>query len=215
LSLTTCFLGEYQIILEHRHEYSARAVCNTDIYVLLKSDIELAFEAYPDDRTLVYAATEDKYRQAQQAKKSRQAKENAFSDLEEEFGIGSAPVTTPLYAEPPNQNAKGRKMSIISSGFLLRDKSSMSSLTDIKSIGSKGSRQLHEGSMTIRQRIGKSLISLDSRPGTASRRGSLQPTSLAVPETQIIISQPSNSSDLDADVPQNDGSLGGTPPNEI
>ncbi|KAJ3248561.1 Kinesin-like protein kif27 [Chytriomyces hyalinus] len=66
--------GEFQIILAYRHEYSARAVCNTDIYVLKKEDLDLAFSCYPEDRDLVKQATEERYKQAQSAKKSRKAK---------------------------------------------------------------------------------------------------------------------------------------------
>ncbi|KAJ3166551.1 hypothetical protein HK101_011925 [Irineochytrium annulatum] len=149
--------GEFQIILGQRHEYSARAVCNTDIYVLLKKDIELAFEAYPQDCELVRAATEQRYTAAKSARKSRMAamKSNDV-DLEDEFGHGSAPPTQPHYASGMIDQTDGangstvnakhlshiaqgkRKMSVASAGFLIRDKAvtSTGSLRDADKMGS-------------------------------------------------------------------------------
>ncbi|KAJ3156850.1 Kinesin-like protein kif27 [Irineochytrium annulatum] len=78
--------GEFQIILKHRHEYSARAVCNTDIYVLHKTDLERAFEAYPEDRRLVETATEERYNLAMSARKRKVTPGDVDED---EFGVGS------------------------------------------------------------------------------------------------------------------------------
>ncbi|KAJ3123695.1 Kinesin-like protein kif27 [Physocladia obscura] len=79
------YFGEFQIILHHRHEYSARVVCNTDIYVLQKEDLDFAFSCYPEDKDLVKQATEDRYKQAQSQKKGRKAKD----DLEDDDSNGS------------------------------------------------------------------------------------------------------------------------------
>ncbi|KAJ3059582.1 hypothetical protein HDU98_004438 [Podochytrium sp. JEL0797] len=78
------FFGEFQIILNHRHEYSARSVCNTDIYVLKKEDLDFAFSCYPEDRDLVKKATEERYKQAQNTKKSRKAKAQDDLDFEDD-----------------------------------------------------------------------------------------------------------------------------------
>ncbi|KAI9349265.1 hypothetical protein DFJ73DRAFT_760638 [Zopfochytrium polystomum] len=80
--------GEFQIILGNRHEYSAKAVCNTDIYVLHKEELDAAFAAYPEDQAMVYAATEERYKQAQKAKKSRQTAR--VTEIEDEPSGGLA-----------------------------------------------------------------------------------------------------------------------------
>ncbi|KAJ3330919.1 Kinesin-like protein kif27 [Blyttiomyces sp. JEL0837] len=84
--------GEFQIILDHRHEYSARAVCNTDIYVLRKDELDMAFAAYPEDKLLVQTATDDRYKQALAARKTRQVVQ--MNDLEDEFGTTAQPTKT-------------------------------------------------------------------------------------------------------------------------
>ncbi|KAJ3414313.1 Kinesin-like protein kif27 [Chytridiales sp. JEL 0842] len=182
--------GEYQVILEYRHEYSARAVCNTDIYVLQKSDLELAFEAYPDDKALVAAATAEKYKQAQNAKKSRQAKEQALDDLEEEFGIGSSPVTPVLLAEPTGPIRQSRKMSVDLSGYLLRDRPR----TSEGSLSQKSKHSRHGISANLKAE--NSAMSVESRHNSLSRRASMNPQPSAlrgedVPAAQICITLPS------------------------
>ncbi|KAJ3316417.1 Kinesin-like protein kif27 [Blyttiomyces sp. JEL0837] len=120
--------GEFQIMLGHRHEYSAKAICNTDIYVLFKEDVEKAFEAYPEDKLLVCTATEERYKQALAARQSRQAAATANLDMEEEFGTGAA-------SPKPDVNATGsvpygrRKMS----GFLAKDAKEGGSRSSMKS----------------------------------------------------------------------------------
>ncbi|KAJ3174459.1 Kinesin-like protein kif27 [Geranomyces variabilis] len=87
------YFGEFCVVLGNRHEYSARAVCNTDIYVFAKEDLEAAFAAYPADRTVVDAATQKRYQQHLSARKSRvpatggrKQHHSEFDDMEEEFG---------------------------------------------------------------------------------------------------------------------------------
>ncbi|KAJ3381759.1 hypothetical protein HDU84_004867 [Entophlyctis sp. JEL0112] len=91
--------GEFQIILDYRHEYSARAVCNTDIYVLKKEDLDFAFSCYPEDRELVRHATEERYEQAQSAKKSRKAKMDTEFEDDENVHDGLA-CAAPVVAGP-------------------------------------------------------------------------------------------------------------------
>ncbi|KAI8854982.1 cyclic nucleotide-binding-like protein [Chytridium lagenaria] len=133
--------GEFQIILGYRHEYSARAVCNTDIYVLFKNDLQSAFEAYPEDKELVINATRNRYTQAVSARKSRKA--TSMNDLEEEFGIGTeAPMRmnpSEFDSNPPSAGGvavpyKNRKQSIANPAFLMPNKlPTSSSAIDIKS----------------------------------------------------------------------------------
>ncbi|KAJ3147441.1 Kinesin-like protein kif27 [Geranomyces michiganensis] len=89
------YFGEFCVVLGNRHEYSARAVCNTDIYVFAKEDLEAAFAAYPADRMVVEAATQKRYQQHLSARKSRVIPGNPsgakkhmseIDDMEEEFG---------------------------------------------------------------------------------------------------------------------------------
>ncbi|KAJ1542162.1 hypothetical protein HK405_010165, partial [Cladochytrium tenue] len=72
--------GEFQIVLKHRHEYSAKAVCNTDIYVLRKDELDVAFDYYPEDRVLVMQATEERYQQALKTRRSRTVKTHQLPD---------------------------------------------------------------------------------------------------------------------------------------
>ncbi|KAJ3217203.1 Kinesin-like protein kif27 [Dinochytrium kinnereticum] len=132
--------GEFQIILGFRHEYSARAVCNTDIYVLFKDDLQTAFEAYPQDKELVINATRERYAQAVSARKSRNI--SSAPNLEKAFGghpDGEAQANSEF--DPPNTGGgtiafKSRKESGTSN--FMRDKfPTSSSTTDIKSKGSK------------------------------------------------------------------------------
>ncbi|ORY41228.1 hypothetical protein BCR33DRAFT_718890 [Rhizoclosmatium globosum] len=108
------YFGEFQIILDYRHEYSARCVCNTDIYVLRKEDLDFAFSCYPEDRDLVKQATEERYKQAQSAKKSRKAKTEEI-DLEDEESIQQA--------SPPAKDAKGRRQSLMPLGLFSKTQS--------------------------------------------------------------------------------------------
>ncbi|KND03361.1 uncharacterized protein SPPG_02404 [Spizellomyces punctatus DAOM BR117] len=90
------YFGEFCVVLGNRHEYSARAVCNTDIYVFTKEDLERAFAAYPADKTLVNSATVKRYEAHLAAKRSRGGGGPGnratmlltdIDDLEEEFGV--------------------------------------------------------------------------------------------------------------------------------
>ncbi|KAJ1568353.1 hypothetical protein HK405_002799 [Cladochytrium tenue] len=96
--------GEFQIVLGIKHEYSARAVCNSDIYVLRKQDIEAAFEAYPDDHKIVLSATKERYQQALIARPRRSVAATHFEEdsdasnrppaqLAESAGAGNEPST--------------------------------------------------------------------------------------------------------------------------
>ncbi|KAJ3109050.1 Kinesin-like protein kif27 [Phlyctochytrium planicorne] len=126
--------GEFQIVLGFRHEYSARAVCNTDIYVLLKTDLQVAFEAYPQDKELVINATRDRYQQAVAARKSR--KTNS-ADLEEEFGqhVEAQNPEQELPTQTSILGFKSRKQSIANVLFQ-RDKIPTSaSSNDVKTEG--------------------------------------------------------------------------------
>ncbi|KAJ3102858.1 Kinesin-like protein kif27 [Phlyctochytrium planicorne] len=120
--------GEFQIILGHRHEYSARAVCNTDIYVLHLRDLQRAFEAYPEDKDLVKNATEERYRQAMSSRKTRHVSND---EIEDEFGSGGAPPKQA--AQVPAVFAKNRRSSL-ATGFLGKEiKSPLASTADIPS----------------------------------------------------------------------------------
>ncbi|KAJ3213378.1 Kinesin-like protein kif27 [Clydaea vesicula] len=77
--------GEYGVVLGHRHENSAKAICNTDIYVLTREDLSSAFMAYPDDKEKVQKATQDQLKRAQETRKGR-ALDTDDDLLEEEFG---------------------------------------------------------------------------------------------------------------------------------
>ncbi|KAI9338588.1 cyclic nucleotide-binding-like protein [Zopfochytrium polystomum] len=130
--------GEFQIILNNRHEYSARAVCNTDIYVLLKNDLAAAFEAYPEDRKLVVTATEERYKQALASRKSRGVGAGgggngmgptvrSTSELEEEFGMAGAAPDARCSNIPSMGGSRARKMSVVPSLFN-RDSNRLSGL---------------------------------------------------------------------------------------
>lgn len=92
--------GEFAVILGHRHEYSARAVCNTDIFVLTKEHLEEAFQAYPADKLNVVRLTEEKYRAHLSTKKSR--KVNLGEDSDDYYGGGVSVMEkeTPTLSEP-------------------------------------------------------------------------------------------------------------------
>ncbi|KAJ3382973.1 Kinesin-like protein kif27 [Entophlyctis sp. JEL0112] len=103
--------GEFQTILGHKHEYSARAVCNTDIYVLSREDIDAAFNAFPKDRKLVMDITSRRY---QIALSSRKAHEFSAADVESEFGSQPAP---PLHTGSIAASISGKRRT---SGFLIK-----------------------------------------------------------------------------------------------
>ncbi|KAI8825844.1 uncharacterized protein EV422DRAFT_575725 [Fimicolochytrium jonesii] len=96
------YFGEFCVVLGSRHEYSARAVCNTDIYVFSKDDLEHAFQAYPEDREVVVAATKKRYQAHLQAKRSRGGAGatnrgmilDELEDLEQEFGVKGSVMKT-------------------------------------------------------------------------------------------------------------------------
>ncbi|KAJ3245078.1 Kinesin-like protein kif27 [Chytriomyces hyalinus] len=112
--------GEFQIILAYRHEYSARAVCNTDIYVLKKEDLDLAFSCYPEDKDLVRQATEDRYKQAQSAKKSRKAKMD--TELEEDDSLTNIHAAAQATMSSSTVN-KGRRQSLNPLAFFNKENS--------------------------------------------------------------------------------------------
>ncbi|KAJ3229768.1 Kinesin-like protein kif27 [Chytriomyces hyalinus] len=112
--------GEFQIILAYRHEYSARAVCNTDIYVLKKEDLDLAFSCYPEDKDLVRQATEDRYKQAQSAKKSRKAKMD--TELEEDDSLTNIHAAAQAALSSSTVN-KGRRQSLNPLAFFNKENS--------------------------------------------------------------------------------------------
>ncbi|KAJ3029352.1 UNVERIFIED_CONTAM: hypothetical protein HDU68_012418 [Siphonaria sp. JEL0065] len=125
--------GEFQIILDYRHEYSARAVCNTDIYVLKKDDLDFAFSCYPEDRELVKLATEDRYKQAQNAKKSRKAKMDEV-DLDEDDG----PPLPPIQAPPATKESTSSKRRQSLMPTLFKEKSMSGSNSSLSNGGSGG-----------------------------------------------------------------------------
>ncbi|KAJ3218541.1 Kinesin-like protein kif27 [Dinochytrium kinnereticum] len=108
--------GEFQIILGHRHEYSARAVCNTDIYVLHIRDLERAFDFYPEDRELVRSATEARYKQAMSTRKTRKV---SADDMDEDFGMGPSAQRV---SQIPAVAQKNRRSSLAMAAFGGRDK---------------------------------------------------------------------------------------------
>ncbi|KAJ3090580.1 hypothetical protein HK102_003286 [Quaeritorhiza haematococci] len=74
-------------------------VCNSDIYILTKEDLQEAFESFPEDRNAVVAATTEQYSRLQVAKQSR--KGLAMNELEEEFGATGDPYVPGLVADKP------------------------------------------------------------------------------------------------------------------
>ncbi|KAJ3130265.1 Kinesin-like protein kif27 [Nowakowskiella sp. JEL0407] len=152
--------GEYCVILNHRHEYDVRAVCNTDIYVLTKEEIENAFSAYPDDREKVLAETESRYKQHQATKKGRKAMQQIEND---EDLVLTPPIqsnTTTISLIPPIGK---RKSSVANSGYLVADDNSLSANQDlIKKLHSvrRGSMQLTDVSREkSKENIAKSKLS--------------------------------------------------------
>ncbi|KAJ3260881.1 hypothetical protein HK104_006856 [Borealophlyctis nickersoniae] len=176
--------GEFGIILGHRHEYSARAVCNTDIYVLTRGEIQHCFDAYPEDKIKVVAATEKRYKQQLAAKKSRGKAHT--DDLEEDYGVGAInpdthPVTLAGGASrgalnvPASSTANGegggttgfgriRRMSLATSGYAILDKNM--AIT-------KSQNELAMASQGIRKSLGGGSLGL---PGTGSSKHSLRKT---------------------------------------
>ncbi|KAJ3383095.1 hypothetical protein HDU84_003877 [Entophlyctis sp. JEL0112] len=143
--------GEFQIILDYRHEYSARAVCNTDIYVLKKEDLDFAFSCYPEDRELVRQATDERYEQAQSAKKSRKAKID--TELEDDDNVHDVTASVALVAAPGKRRTSGAALFHIKS-----HEANLTSVPDITS-GSVAAVGLR-GSML------SSFFSKDKRPST-------------------------------------------------
>ncbi|KAJ3232065.1 Kinesin-like protein kif27 [Chytriomyces hyalinus] len=111
--------GEFQIILAYRHEYSARAVCNTDIYVLKKEDLDLAFSCYPEDKDLVKQATEERYKQAQSAKKSRKAKLD--TELEDDDSLPNIHAAAAAVTQSTSTVNKGRRSSMNPLAFFSKE----------------------------------------------------------------------------------------------
>ncbi|KAJ3346166.1 Kinesin-like protein kif27 [Entophlyctis luteolus] len=130
--------GEFQTILGHKHEYSARAVCNTDIYVLSREDIDAAFNAFPKDRKLVMDITSRRY---QIALSSRKAQEFSAADVESEFGSQPAP---PLHTGSIAASISGKRRT---SGFLIKSTETVDEPQPLKN-STPGSRK---GSCVIAQ----------------------------------------------------------------
>ncbi|KAJ3029003.1 UNVERIFIED_CONTAM: hypothetical protein HDU68_000373 [Siphonaria sp. JEL0065] len=107
--------GEFQTMLGHKHEYSARAVCNTDIYVLSREDLEVAFNAFPDDKTLVMNATNHRYQIAIASRKTRDVGLNK-DEIKEEFAVEPAPALVRSSSNSGLTNTKRRT----SNGFLIK-----------------------------------------------------------------------------------------------
>ncbi|KAJ3029807.1 UNVERIFIED_CONTAM: Kinesin-like protein kif27 [Siphonaria sp. JEL0065] len=107
--------GEFQTMLGHKHEYSARAVCNTDIYVLSREDLEVAFNAFPDDKTLVMNATNYRYQIAIASRKTRDVGLNK-DEIKEEFAVEPAPALVRSSSNSGLTNTKRRT----SNGFLIK-----------------------------------------------------------------------------------------------
>ncbi|KAJ3382143.1 hypothetical protein HDU84_004590 [Entophlyctis sp. JEL0112] len=161
--------GEFQIILEYRHEYSARAVCNTDIYVLKKEDLDFAFSCYPEDRELVRQATEERYEQAQSAKKSRKAKmDTEFEDDDNVHDAVAAAVPVP---------APGKRRGSAALFHIKSHETNLTSVPDIPS-GSAGTSGLR-GSML------SSFFSKEKRPSNFDvEKGTIGPAVPSVPAIQ-------------------------------
>ncbi|KAJ3238271.1 Kinesin-like protein kif27 [Chytriomyces hyalinus] len=107
--------GEFQTILGYKHEYSARAVCNTDIYVLSREDLDVAFNAFPDDKKLVMNATSNRYTVALNSRKSRDFGAETPTDVTSEFGQAQVP---PLTSRSSSNMKLAKRRS--SNGFLVK-----------------------------------------------------------------------------------------------
>lgn len=70
------------MVLGHRHEHSAKAICNTDIYVLTREDLHYAFAAFPDDKEKVVRATQEQMKRSLEKRKGKPkiSDSNLFSD---------------------------------------------------------------------------------------------------------------------------------------
>ncbi|KAJ3032307.1 Kinesin-like protein kif27 [Rhizophlyctis rosea] len=185
--------GEFGVILGHRHEYSARAECNTDIYVLTANEIAECFAAYPEDKSKVQASTEAKYKQQLALKRSRTAAvydEDDDDDLGGAGGVEGGVILPPVQlggsrnaldqigepilggtpATPKSTNGgKGRRQSIIT-GYAILDKS-MAALRSQHDIGARKS-------------VGQNLGSKGSlkTEGSVHRRKSIQASSEQAPD---------------------------------
>ncbi|KAJ1547745.1 Kinesin-like protein kif27 [Nowakowskiella sp. JEL0078] len=139
--------GEYCAILDYRHEYDARAVCHTDIYVLTKEEIEAAFIAYPEDKTKVLAETELRYQQHLATKKGRKALQQI--DIEED-----------IILSPVNFSALRRKTSISpGSGYLVADDKLLSANQDFaKKLHSHRTSMQTEYDLIIKSTSHKSIL---------------------------------------------------------
>ncbi|KAI8846309.1 cyclic nucleotide-binding-like protein [Chytridium lagenaria] len=133
--------GEFQIILGHRHEYSARAVCNTDIYVLHLRDVQRAFEAYPEDKDLVRNATEERYKQAMSTRKTRKVNTD---DIEDDFvGVVVKPrrSSVALGGFNPNKPFMNHSSSDMSRSAAKEYEGLMAGGGDVAGFGSKNIRR--------------------------------------------------------------------------
>lgn len=74
-------LGEYNMVLGLRHEIYAMAICNTDVYALSKDDLDKAFDMFPEDRSIVVKAAEERRKKFQLLRKSKSG--GAAVDLDE------------------------------------------------------------------------------------------------------------------------------------
>ncbi|KAJ3216877.1 Kinesin-like protein kif27 [Clydaea vesicula] len=152
--------GEYGVVLGHRHENSAKAICNTDIYVLTREDLSSAFLAYPDDKEKVQKATQDQLKKAQDTRKGRNL-ETDDDLLEEEFG-----------AVESWEAAVGAQ---VADNFLILDRSSKSNRGSISTSSLIHTTGSHRKS-----------ISQPGNTAPGSRRESLQPLGNKFKKSSIV-----------------------------
>ncbi|KAL3900407.1 MAG: hypothetical protein SGCHY_001360 [Lobulomycetales sp.] len=88
--------GEYGVVLGHRHEKSAKAICNTDIYVLTRDDLNAAFLAFPDDKERVITATKEEWRKYREMARRRSLIEKSH-DISDDDDHDSPSIVSDLF----------------------------------------------------------------------------------------------------------------------
>ncbi|KAI9205068.1 uncharacterized protein BJ171DRAFT_598652 [Polychytrium aggregatum] len=177
--------GEYAVILGHRHEYSARAVCNTDIFVLTKEHLEEAFVAFPADRESVYEITQGRYKSHLSTKKSRQHQEEAEEEEEDgpllpETVLTPAPdhLTTGRGHDTGRRKSSAsvfgeygtRKQSMATSGFMVMDAKTRSNHQLSENLGSIGRLEgdSHHGSLSRKHSVSTGQVTEGRKSSSAA-----------------------------------------------
>ncbi|TPX55371.1 hypothetical protein PhCBS80983_g05374 [Powellomyces hirtus] len=181
------YFGEFCVVLGNRHEYSARAVCNTDIYVFAKEDLERAFQAYPDDRLVVHAATQKRYQQQVAARKSRGGGGGGggttrgkmgteIDDLEEEFGTKGSVLKGDLPVHLAGDNSVSiRAIQNVDVAAMGRPATTGGEDPDLEGAGDLGEPTRKISTKRRMSNTGSGYMILDKTMATALSQSSLSP----------------------------------------